>query len=56
MCAKEEYGHQRPGFSYWLGIAKGLGVACKIHGETELMTTFENMMYGYNTPRMDRGN
>jgi hypothetical protein len=54
MCAEEEYAHQKASFTFWLGVCKGLGITFKIHGETELMTTKQNLMYGYNTPRMVR--
>ena len=53
MSASDEYVYQRPSFSYWLGIAKGLGIAFKVHGNTELMKTSRNLMYGYNTPRRE---
>ena len=51
MSAKDEYIYQRPSFSYWLGMAKGLGIAFKIHGNSELMSTSRNLLYGYNTDR-----
>jgi len=48
MSAKDEYVYQRPSFSYWLGICKGMGVTFKIHGETELLKNENNLIYGYN--------
>jgi hypothetical protein len=54
MSASDEYVYQRPSFSYWLGMAKGMGINFQIHGETELLKTSKNYLYGYNTPRMVR--
>lgn len=51
MSASDEYIYQRPSFSYWLGICKGMGIPFKIHEPTSLMKTSKDLVYGYNTPR-----
>lgn len=54
MDAADEYAYQQPSFSYWLGIAKGMGVKFKVHGQSNLLQTSRGLMYGYNSPRSDR--
>lgn len=48
MNVKSEYELQVPSFSFWLGVAKGLGIECKIHGESTLLKSKTGLIYGYN--------
>lgn len=42
METQTEYSHQRPGVSYWVGIARGKGIVVDFHGEM-----FNCPLYGY---------
>jgi hypothetical protein len=49
MSFNEEYAHQLRSFHYWIGLARGIGVAVDIHGEgVAVLKTQNDHLYGYN--------
>jgi hypothetical protein len=44
-----EYANFKPGVDFWCGYAKGLGVKVIVHGESRVMRTMDDEMYGYGT-------
>lgn len=48
MSSVSEYAHQLKSAHFWLGVAKGLGIAYRVHGESELFKTKSGLIYGYN--------
>jgi len=48
MNTADEYEHQVPSFTHWLGVAKGLRIKIKIHGKSALLRTKTGLIYGYN--------
>lgn len=48
MVCDEEYGYQRPGCEFWLGLAAGLGVKTVIPEDSALCTL--DWLYGYEMP------
>lgn len=55
MNVKSEYEHQIPSFGFWLGLAKGLGIQFKIHGESAILKSKTGLIYGYNVKPMEVG-
>lgn len=51
MAHKSEYEYQIPGVSFWCGIAMGRGVKIKFHGNSMIMKSENNLIYGYYTKR-----
>ena len=50
MANPGEYAYQKPGADFWCGVAIGMGVKLKVHGQwSSLMRTQDNMLYGYGT-------
>ena len=50
MASHGEYAYQKPGADFWCGVAIGMGVKLKVHGQwSSLMRTRDNLLYGYGT-------
>jgi len=45
-----EYAFHKGSIEFWLGIALGRGIGIKIAGESRLLKTFNNKLYGFNKP------
>jgi len=48
MSAGDEYEHQVPSCNFWIGLATGMKIKCKVHGETALLKSKTGLIYGYN--------
>ena len=53
MSAASDYYKIKCGADFWCGYAKGMGVKITVHGETSIMKTTDNMVYGYDLPQGD---
>lgn len=42
-----DYGKLKCGADFWCGVAKGMGVKLRVHGETTIMKTTDGLIYGY---------
>ena len=47
LSYQKEYALQKPAVDFWLGVAMGMGVKCRIHGTSEMGKTQDNVAYGY---------
>ena len=46
----KEYSKEKPGVDFWLGVATGMGVEWKSHGNlSQIGKTFNGLPYGYET-------
>jgi hypothetical protein len=44
-----DYSTLKCGADFWCGMARGMGVKLKVHGETTVMKTTDGKVYGYDT-------
>lgn len=52
MEIESEYAFEKPGVEFWCGMAKGMGVKVKVHGDrSTIMKTRDGKLYGYGTPQ-----
>lgn len=53
--AGSEYTYQRPGCSFWCGVAAGRGVKITVHDPSSLLRCEKGMIYGYETEQQQGG-
>jgi len=51
MLHDTDYYKIKCGADFWCGYAKGLGAKITVHGETSIMKTTDNLIYGYDLPQ-----
>ena len=47
MSHETEYASQKPGVDFWCGYAKGRGIKIKVHGNSAIMRSPDDLVYGY---------
>jgi len=51
MAHETEYASQKPGVDFWCGYAMGRGIKVKVYGNSAIMRSPDDLVYGYYTRR-----